>query len=180
MRNWKYLGFISIGIFWLFTGVSIHFNPWFSISQYTFSKLGRTSSANYPWIFSMGTIIGGIFMIWYGVELVKNHVKKLQILGGGYVVLSGVFMILIGVFPDGTKPHDFIAVATFLSFYVGLMLFGLGNDKKIFKVSTVFIFILALAGLLCPCWPSLCYLEIYGLTLAVLDMISLLIFAQYK
>jgi len=125
----------------------------------------------------MGTMIGGIFMIWYGIEIVKNHARKLQTLGGSYVILSGVFMMLIGVFPDGTKPHDFIAVVTFLSFYIGLMLFGLGNDKKSIKLFTIFIFILALTGLLCPCWPSLCYLEIYGITLAISDMILLLIFA---
>jgi len=177
MKTWKYLGFASLGIFLVFTLISKHLNPWFNVAHYTFSKLGKIGLANYPWIFSAGTIIGGIFMMWYGVEIVKNSIGKLQVLGGGYVLLSGIFMALIGLFPDGTKPHDFIAVVTFLSFYIGFTLFGFGSNKKAFKFYTAFVFALALIGLLYPHWPSLCYLEIYGISLVIFDMVIMLFFA---
>ncbi|MCD6449829.1 MAG: DUF998 domain-containing protein [Thermotogaceae bacterium] len=177
MKVWKYLGLISMSIFWIFTFISIHLNPWFDISRCTFSKLGKIGLANYPWVFSAGTMIGGIFMICYGIEIIRNTTRKLQTVGGSYVLLSGVFMMLVGLFPDGTKPHDFIALSTFLLFYTGIMLFGVGNSKKSLKLSTTLVFIMALAGLLCPCWASLGYLEIYGLILVIFDIILLLAFA---
>ncbi len=171
MRNWKTLGLISMGIFWIFTIVAVFMNPWFDISHHTLSKLGKPGMANSPWMFSSGAIIGGAFMIWYGIEISRKNDYRLGILGGGYVILSGVFMALVGVFPDGTKPHDFIALSTFLLFYTGFMLLGLGSRRVFLKCSTISVFIAAIAGLVCPCWRSLGYLEIYGISLVILDMI---------
>ncbi len=163
-----------MAVFWAFTAVSIIKNPWFDISRYTFSNLARRGLANDPWIFSAGVIIGGIFMVAFGISMITTSKKKNSSVGGSYVTLSGVFMILVGIFPIGTKPHDFIALSTFLLFYTGMMLYGIGSSDKKFRNWTVAVFIAAIAGLLCNCWKSLGYLEIYALSLVIMDLILIL------
>ncbi|KLO24406.1 DUF998 domain-containing protein [Marinitoga sp. 1155] len=168
-------GLLSIIIFFIFTSVSIFINKnWWNILNYTFSKLGKPALALSPWIFSVGVIIGGIFMSIHGFLVISHSENKLKIVGGSYVILSGIFMILSGVFSDGTKSHDFIALSTFLFFYTGNLLYGLGSYDKKIRNCFITIFIAAIVGLLLPIWPSLGILEVYGLSLVVIECILII------
>ncbi|QTA38275.1 DUF998 domain-containing protein [Thermosipho ferrireducens] len=171
MKSLKFLGLLSITMFFVGVFISVYFNEWFNLSQYTFSKLGNSYLATYPWIFSFFVIVGGVFMTFYGLVLIRKSIEKLRIIGGAYVLLSGIFMILVGVFPDGTKPHDFVALMTFLIFYAGMMVYGFKSSDKVFQVSSVAIFITIIIVLVYNPFPSTGYLEIFGLLLVVIDLI---------
>ncbi|SHH46770.1 DUF998 domain-containing protein [Thermosipho atlanticus] len=173
MKYWKLLGLFSIGVFIAGILVSNMFNPWFNISIHTFSKLGKPGFATYPWIFSCSLIIGGILMSLYGFFMTLKSYSKSGTIGGSYVLLSGIFMILTGLFPDGTKPHDFIALSTFLLFYIGEMIYGFGSSKAV-NFSTTLVMIVALIALLFNPFPSLGYLEIFGVSLVVVDLIIIM------
>ncbi len=162
-------------IFWVFTIVSISYNKsWWNILEHTFSKLGRGDLAKDPWIFSTGVIIAGIFMFLHGLILVYMSKNKPKIVGSVLVLISGFYMILVGVFPDGTKPHDFIALSSFLFFYTGNLFYGIGSGDKKLKVWFCVLFAFALGGLFAPIWPSLGILEIYGLSIVMVECILII------
>ena len=162
-------------VFWIFTLVSIRVNgDWWNILDFTLSKLGKPGMASHPWIFSTGLIVGGIFMIAHGSSLILHSSVKLKITGASYILLSGVFMILLALFPDGTEPHDFIALSVFLIFYTGNLIYGLGSRDKRIRNSFISIFLAALIGLSLPIWPSLGVLEIYGLALVIAECVLII------
>lgn len=173
-KVWKYFGIVSISVFCLGVFISKIQNSWFDISKHTLSKLGRLGLANDPWIFSIFVAIAGAIMVLYGIYMIIDSSSKLKIVGSAYVLLSGIFMILVGLFPDGTKPHNFIALFTFLSFYTGMMLYGLGSSNRFFKISTLVIFLVIVITLIFKLFKALGYLEVFGLTLIILELILFL------
>ncbi len=169
----RFFGMLSVAIFFLGVFISTLFNPWFDLSKHTFSKLGNQNLASKPWIFSLFVSIGGAFMTIYGIYIVSRSKGKLEIVGGTYVLTSGVFMTLVGIFPDGTKPHDFIAFMTFYLFYIGTTIYGLGSRSKLVKIIPVLVLMTAISVTVKNPFPSLGYLELFGLALVVMDLIVL-------
>jgi hypothetical membrane protein len=173
----KWMGIMGLAIFWLFTLISIHFNGWFTISNHTFSKLGVPGLAESPWIFWIGLLLGGAFIFVYGLWMTKSD-KKLQIIGGAYVMLSGVFMGLIAPVHAGIRAHDTLAFLTFMIFYTGSTLFGIGCSSRVLQISQPLIFAAALFALFTKIMPSLGYLELYSIYLIVLSTVLVPIFSK--
>ncbi len=157
-----------MAVFWAFTFTSISLNRWFTPLEFTFSKLGNPKLAVKPWIFQTGLVIGGIFMVLFAIHLVRVSSGKIDVMGGAYVLISGVFMALIGPIHDGLKPHDTLAFLTFWIFFIGMALFGIGKRSGLV---TLPVLLGAIVGQLLPVWPHLGTLELYGLILVLMDVI---------
>ncbi len=163
-------------VYWIFTLVSIQINSdWFTLSRHTFSKLGNPSMARHPKVFWTGLISGGILMTLYGVWL-STVGGRVATVGAAYVILSGVFMALIGPIHDGLKAHDTLALLTFIFFYAGSSLAGLGSHSVFLKIFQPAILAAAILGMALPVWVSLGALELYEIVLVMISSVLMPIF----
>ena len=154
-------------VFWIFTFFAIRINSdWFRLSRHTYSKLGNPALARYPWVFWLALIAGGSLVLSYGIWMMFGN--KLQAVGGAYMALSGIFMILIAPIHDGMKPHDTLAFLTFFLFYVGSAIYGLGSESTFQKIAQPSVLTAAIIGMFFK-WSSGGYEELYGITLGMIS-----------
>lgn len=170
-------GVIAIIFAWIIIGVCWLLNPWFVFVEDAFSDFGGPESCC-PWLYNYGLIITGLLVIIYGSAICLVSEEKIQIIGGSYISLSGVFLALIGVFPTGTKPHTFVSSWFFLQVFIGFIILGLGiHRKKIrygLEMSLIVIFSIVLAIIIEIIWgwPSAAVIEACGII--IIDMCVLL------
>ncbi len=151
-------------VYWTFVGWSISRNRWFSFWKNALSDLGGNGASS-PWIYNAGLIIAGVLVFMFSLALIIIAKNKLQTVGGAYISVSSLFLALIGVFHEGTRPHIFVSTYFFIQFFIGAVIHGLGSDGKM-KVCSVAIFLLALAGAFFH-WPSTALLETYEVILVM-------------
>ncbi|WP_297535131.1 DUF998 domain-containing protein, partial [Thermococcus sp.] len=106
-------GFAGGLVYWLFVAWSISRNPWFSFWRNALSDLGGTN-ANSPWIYNAGLVVTSFFVLAFAVYLISTALNKAQTVGGAYVSVSAIFLALIGIFHEGTRPHVFVSTYFFV------------------------------------------------------------------
>ncbi len=104
----RYAGLAAAILFWIVSGISISYNSWFNFTKDAFSALGDPDAQN-PWIYNYGLIIIGAFILIYSFSLINDATNKLEISGGAFTIVSGLFLIMIGVYHSGTEPHNFVS-----------------------------------------------------------------------
>ncbi|ACS33752.1 DUF998 domain-containing protein [Thermococcus gammatolerans] len=130
VEKFKWSGFAGGLIYWLFVAWSVSRNPWFSFWRNALSDLGG-ANANSPWIYNAGLVVTSFFVMAFAVYLVLTALNKLQTVGGSYVSISAIFLALIGVFHEGTRPHGFVSTYFFVQFFLGVLIYGLGSGEKL-------------------------------------------------
>ena len=173
----KWCGICSTIAFWTFTLISIKTNGWFKLEEHTYSKLGVPELSENFWIFWLGLLLGGALMITYGIWMMRSE-SKVQAVGGAYVALSGVFMMIIAPIHAGVESHDTLAFLTFMLFYSGSAIYGLGSESVVLRISQPLIFGIALFVIFADVFPSLGYLELFGISLVMADSLLVGIFSK--
>ena len=164
VEKFKWSGFAGGLIYWLFVAWSVTQNPWFSFWRNALSDLGG-ANANSPWIYNAGLVVTSFFVLTFAVYLVLTALNKPQTVGGSYVSVSAIFLALIGVFHEGTRPHGFVSTYFFVQFFMGALIYGLGSGRKV-KVASLVLFALAVIGAFFK-WPSTALLETYEIILVM-------------
>ena len=173
MKFLKYSGTIGVVIYWLFVFWSIFHNDWFDFLEYPLSALG-TFYATYNSVYNFGVCLTAALFFLFSIYLIYSSKNKLQTIGGAYISISSLFLLFIGLFPDGTKQHNFVAVYFFFQFFLGMAVFGIGSESKFRRYFFPTVF--ALAFLLTPLsWPSMAVLETYELSLILILTLSVAI-----
>ncbi|MFP3294813.1 MAG: DUF998 domain-containing protein [Caldisphaera sp.] len=160
MKYFKYFAYLAILSSWITILISIHYNPWFNLARNPLSDLGGGNllyghpSPKYPFIYNFGMIMTGSFMILFGTYIIYISRNKIENSGGTIFSISGLFLILIGIYNEGTYPHDFVSIWFFIIasisiFFIGISILTMKNYK-------------------------------YGLTLTLLPIISWLIYAIFN
>ncbi|WP_297467472.1 DUF998 domain-containing protein [Thermococcus sp.] len=162
MKKLVWAGFAGGLTYWLFVAWSISRNPWFSFMKNALSDLGGPN-ANSPWIYNVGLIVSSVFIMGFAVYLILTSRNRLQTVGGAYISVSAIFLALIGVFHEGTKPHVFVSTYFFFQFFLGALIYGLGSGNTV-KRGSLLLFALAVVGVLVR-WPSTALLETYEILL---------------
>lgn len=171
---------IVIGVAWLVN------SEWFVFTRDAFSDLGGPS-ARAPWIYNYGLIAVGALVSVYGLCQFRLYSSRAGVTGASYMVMAGVFLALIGVFPAGTRPHTFVSTWFFVQIDIALILLALATVRAGGKLSvpalafSVAAWPLALAVEALVGWPSAAVLETYGILIIdivvafiTLDQLSLL------
>ncbi|WP_297073053.1 DUF998 domain-containing protein [Thermococcus sp.] len=162
MKRMVWTGFAGGLTYWLFVAWSISRNSWFSFWRNALSDLGGPN-ANSPWIYNVGLMVSSVFIIGFAIYLILTSENKLQTIGGAYISVSAIFLALIGVFHEGTKPHVFVSTYFFFQFFLGVLIYGLGSGNTV-KGGSLLLFVLAIVGALVR-WPSTALLETYEIIL---------------
>jgi len=177
-------GVAAVVIAWLVIGASWYLNrDWFVLTRDAFSDLGGGRSCC-PGLYNYGLVLSGLFILAYSSCLYYLARIKLEVLGAGYVGLAGVFLGLIGVFHEGTRPHVFVSTWFFVQMDLGLILQSIGFYVRTrgwegfwSAVLSLLAFPVAILVGLTVGWPSAAVLEAYGVI--VIDAVVLLLSKGY-
>lgn len=162
---------------WISIITSIVANPWFDLFRDALSDMGTSRSA-VPWLYNAGLIISSVPLFLLSASVIACSITKLQVVSGSYLSISAIFLILIGLFPGGTRPHVFVSTYFFVQSFLAMVIIAVDalRRRAIWTgFSLLFIFILGLVGGLIE-WVSVALQEVYEILL--LD-ISVVLVAAY-
>lgn len=131
-------------------GASILLHDWFSWADNALSDLGALGTS-YNLVFNLGLIVAGVLGVIFSLGLPKLIDEKVGVSG---VIIFGVGMIsltLIGVFPSGTEPHEFVSIAFYALTTLALTIIGVdqlrGSSDRVWGIFVLSIIALALASI---------------------------------
>ena len=166
---------------WLTIIISIHFNPWFSVTKNALSDLGGGNLINnnhpaplYPYIYNYGMIITGILLFLFSSMIIINSRNKIEINGLSFFMISGLFLALIGIYHEGTYPHDFVSIWFFILASISYFSIGISLIINKFLRGYIIIITLILSWILYSIipWQSVAEDEIFGII--VIDIIVMI------
>lgn len=176
-----YLGIVDVVLAWIVILISISANPWW-VSHYTtgaFSDLG-SSQANMPWIYNNGLIFVGILILLYSISLINYSLNKIEVAGSAFFFIAGIFLILIGIFPVGTRPHVFVSTYFFVQSDLSIITWGIGIYlSKLKKYGEIFI-ILGIISPIVAILAPLSAAEAETLGILVIDAWTILMYNSLK
>jgi hypothetical membrane protein len=169
MKKLFYYGIAIPIIFLIFLALSlINFNG-YDITNNYLSDLGNGPSGIF---FNSGVIISGFLCILFGAniyELVKNAGK----IGGAFFLISGVFLISVGLFPSAQQNIHLVMSATFFILSAISIIFigyGFRSNKTLFYISVV-VGLLSIIFVIFRTIPFLEHVTVFGMGLWII-MIS--------
>ncbi len=172
---------IAIISAWIAIFIAIYFNPWFSVTKNALSDLGGGNLINnghpaplYPYIYNYGMVITGFFLFLFSSMVIMNSRNKIEITGSSFFMISGLFLALIGIYHEGTYPHDFVSIWFFILASISYFAIGVSLIiNKLFK-GYIIIIILILSWILYSIipWQSVAEDEIFGII--VIDVIVII------
>ncbi|MFP3262602.1 MAG: DUF998 domain-containing protein [Nitrososphaeria archaeon] len=150
---------------WIIIFICYHYNPGFVFTQGALSQFGAPS-ANYPFIYNIfGMIVTGFLLMLFSVSLAGLSENKLETVGSSFLFISSIFLMLIGVFFAGTRPHVFISTYFYYQADLAIIVFGFGSllHDKTEGILSLAIGISAPVIALLVRWPSSATLEVFGI-----------------
>ncbi len=156
---------------WITIITSISFNPWFKLNGNAFSDLGGGSYINghpppkFPFIYNDGMIITGTLIFIFSIFIAFYSRNVIEAIGGSYFSVSGIFLILIGIFHEGTYPHVFVSLWFFILasisiFILGISLIRIKKNSGLFL--SIFPILAWIASYFIP-FASTAETELYGI-----------------
>ncbi len=170
-------GYIAIVVAWITIGISWFINrTWFRFLGNAFSDLGG-SRALHPQVYNLGLIITGTVIIIYSIYLYLVSDHKMETIGSAFAFIAGIFLMFIGIFHEGTKPHVFVSSWFFAQMDLsiiavgsGMILRGLNIGKAILSIGILAPIIFIIINLTIG-WPSVASGEAFGIVAIDLSVI---------
>jgi hypothetical membrane protein len=161
---------------WITSAIVI--NPSFNFFKGALSQLG-SKGANDSWVYNIGLIFTAIFLFIFAIGLLAYSKNKIEEAGSSFLMVSAIFLALIGVFHGGTYPHDFVSVYFFIQSGLAIITLGIGlllESKK----QGVIILLLAVAAIACAeiikNFVSTAVLETFGTAAISLFAVLMILF----
>jgi hypothetical membrane protein len=184
-------GGMSILFAWFTILLAIYLNPWFHVNVNALSDLGGKAinssghpSPNYPFVYNGGLMITGLLIGLFSLAAIEKSVSRTEIIGFSFLILTGFFLALVGVFHEGTYPHVFLAEWFFLLGKISFLIIGISLILQKFRISGVIMFIFNIIAWIVEAlikFRSVAENEIYGvLVLDVLIIIYILHFVSQR
>ena len=175
-------GFSAILAAWLTIVISIIKNPWFRITRNALSDLGGGNmilnfhpAPTDPYIYNVGLMITGILIALFSIGIIINSRNKIETTGASFFIIGGLFLALIGIYHEGTYPHDFVSIWFFIIASISYATIGTSFLFTQFKktgVLLLIIFIVSWAIFIAVPWQSVAEDEIFGII--IIDAMVLL------
>ena len=143
---------------------SIVNNSWFEFYKHSFSSLGSPRSIH-PMIYNIGMYFVGAMIILYAISFLIEANKKYNIIGATSLLFSGVFLIFVGIFHMGTRPHNFVSAWFFAQTDISLAIFAVSwliykmREWIAMAIILAFELFVAYAGV----FPSVATIEAFGI-----------------
>lgn len=105
--------------------------------------------------------------------------NKIEDAGSSFFIISGLFLALIGIYHEGTYPHDFVSIWFFILSSISYITIGIALVIQRIKYGIAMLVLIPVSWLLfikIP-WQSVAENEIFGIiiieVLVILYMISI-------
>lgn len=164
---WRFTGIIAAVLAWFIILLSISQNPWFNVYRHALSDLGDPR-ANKPWIYNIGLMVVGLITCIYSLYLTYITNSKTHIYASALLFIAGIFLVLVGVYPSGTRPHTFISTWFFIQMWLALLATTIGmiiDGRTIHAIVLGTMTIVGPLGAIFIKWPSVALQEIFGIVL---------------
>ncbi|BFH72958.1 DUF998 domain-containing protein [Sulfurisphaera javensis] len=169
------VGLIGILSAWVTILISALLNPWFSITHNALSDLGG-GGPQYehpyptdPLVYNGGLIITAIIIFIFSILVVKYSRNKVEVVGGSFFMISALFLALIGIYHEGTYPHDFVSLWFFILASISYLTISISLilTKKFWKRGILLISIIFISWILFTVipWQSVAESEIFGISI---------------
>ena len=181
MPDMKYIyitGVITLILIWVVIIISAAFNPWFSVTGNALSDLGGGNmvlnghpAPAYPSIYNVGLMIEAIFIAILASLFLSKSKHKVENAGISFFIISALFLALIGIYHEGTYPHDFVSIWFFILASISYVTIGISliiNKMKFGIPITLSIIISWILYAIIP-WQSVAEDEIFGI--AVIELV---------
>lgn len=158
---------LAFVIAYVFIITSILINPWFNLFRNALSDLGRVGLEN-NYIFNMGLILAALVALTYIPSLLSFFKSRVGYMGVGVFLIAILHLLLIGVFPEGTRYHGFVSYEFFALMTLSLLLIGISliiEKLIIHGLLLIVIFFMSISGSSLIEWPSIALLELYNIVL---------------
>ena len=172
------IGGITLVFIWIVIIVSVIFNPWFRVTGNALSDLGGGNMAlnghpapAYPYIYNVGLMIEAIFIAILASLFLSKSKHKVENTGISFFIISALFLALIGIYHEGTYPHDFVSIWFFILASISYATIGISliiNKMRFGIPITVTIILSWILYALIP-WKSVAEDEIFGI--AVIELL---------
>lgn len=168
----------AIASAWMTVVISALLNPWFRITGNALSDLGGGNmlvnghpAPTDPWIYNGGLILTGILIIGFASYSQISIDRKMENAGLSFFIVSGLFLMLIGIYHEGTYPHDFVSIWFFILASLSYLVVGLSllAGHKEHGAAILLIVILSWIAYALVKWQSVAEDEIFGI--AVIDAV---------
>lgn len=160
----KYYGAALIVVPWVLFLICYLLNPQWILTKDALSSFGDPSFTRYPWVYNIGLAIIAIIIWFMSLGIIETAENKVQVFGGTFWFVAGIFLALIGYYHGGTYPHDFVSTWFFAQAALAITIMGLGSypvhDFRGSVVPIVIALLMPLGGILIH-FPSAATTEIY-------------------
>ncbi len=158
-----YFGILSMisAAIWISTAIAI--NPSFDFYTGALSQLG-SPGANSPWVYNVGLMFTSVLLFVFACSLLLYSKNRVESAGSSFLMISSLFLALIGIYHGGTYPHDFVSVWFFILGDISIITWGIGlfvDDRKWAAYVLVLALLASSMGFGLP-WPSSAELETFG------------------
>lgn len=120
------LGLVAVVVFGLMWSFAVLEDPGWIFGENMVSDLG-VSYTRASMFFNLGCISGGILFALTGIRMAPLKVRPYAV-SGGAVAVSGIFLIMIGLFPSDTGDlHNFFAIGLFVLCTLGMISMAVGD-----------------------------------------------------
>ncbi len=157
-------GLASLAVGWATVLVSIALNPWFNVLQGALSDMGAVGRP-YAWVFNGGLMASGVLLALYSLWFIFYGRDGLEAACGGVLLVDGIHLFLIGLYPEGTEPHLWVSLEFFLLIPLAMILEGASLARRRLRGLAVISLGLALGGLALEAllaWPSIATRELFA------------------
>jgi len=167
IRYLRYSGLLAFVIAYVFILASILINPWFNLFKNALSDLGRLGLEN-SYVFNAGLILAALIALTYIPSLLNFFKSRVGYMSTGVFFVAILHLLLVGVFPEGTKPHGLVSYEFFALMTLSLLMIGISLiTERLSRYGLFFlvIFVLSVGGSFLVKWPSTALLELYNIAL---------------
>jgi hypothetical membrane protein len=183
MMHWphatKYLGLAAAAGAWAVIITCWLLNPWFVFTRDAFSDFGGPGSS-VPWLYNYGLITVAALVLIYGIYLVSKTGSKIEVVASSFIIVSSIFLAMIGIFHEGTYPHVFVSTWFFIQFGLAILTFGIGLTVRRRKVGIILVLLFALGAstAVLISWPSAATIEAWEIL--IIDSSVVLLSLEYR
>lgn len=200
-NNGIYIGIFAAVYWWVTVLIDVHLNAnWWVFTNSSFSALGDPSpqytSAAGPalyWIYNDVVMIPtGIMVIVFAAAMVVASKNKVQSTGSSFFMVSGIFLILIGIYHGGPPTpagyHDFCSAAFFYFALISILIWSVGviwERRFLLGVGMLLLAIVTVALLFIPgtkhiIETSVATTEAYGILAIDAWLVLMMIHQKFK
>ncbi len=139
-------------------------NTQWVITKNALSDFGGPAFTKYYLVYDVGLIIIAIMMWFMALGIVSKARNKIQVFGGAFWFVAGIFLALIGYYHEGTYPHVFVSTWFFAQAALSITIMGIGaypeHDLKSSAIPIIIAIFMPL-GVMLVHFPSAATTEIY-------------------